>query len=390
MKNISGLFRFGATGVVALLLVVGSALWAQTAEENPPKHSPVHENVKNQDELSENYRQLKEQLRAAEQAIINNRLEAEAAASTRTAAITEKLDTLRQTVMNERERQQNESQRTAYERIQQQTMTQDLTRIVVFFGGAGMLVLCAIALLHWRGNQRMADYCAQLRSLPFADRQGLLPVGNDTLGHESVTLANQRLASMLDRMEQRVLELEHTVVPPTQNTTDEGAENAYPAPSTTDEGVSAAPGSPTPTAIDEGENVYDVPSSPTINEASLARIAALLAQGQALLNAKKSTEALACYDEILGLDANHAEALLKKGYALERLQHRDQALNFYDRAIQADQNLALAYIAKGGLCVRLERFDEALECYEQARHAGKMSMPRGVVGVSISDDWSAR
>ncbi len=38
------------------------------------------------------------------------------------------------------------------------------------------------------------------------------------------------------------------------------------------------------------------------------------------MSTSKVKEAVACYDEILKLNANHAEALVKKGSALEKLK----------------------------------------------------------------------
>ena len=97
-----------------------------------------------------------------------------------------------------------------------------------------------------------------------------------------------------------------------------------------------------------------------------ARITVLLGKGQSLLNLDQAEEALACFDEVLALDANHPEALVKKGAALERLRKLDEAVACYDRAIAADSSLTVAYLYKGGLFNRMERFSEALECYEQA------------------------
>jgi len=44
-----------------------------------------------------------------------------------------------------------------------------------------------------------------------------------------------------------------------------------------------------------------------------ARITVLLGKGQSLLNLDQAEEALACFDEVLALDASHPEALVKKG-----------------------------------------------------------------------------
>jgi tetratricopeptide (TPR) repeat protein len=364
MRDHSRLFRFGATCLVGCALALGPQARAQTAGEISPAKSPPPEKL-SQAELLESYRQLREQLHTAELAILNNRLEAEAAASARTAAITEKLDALRLAMAGERERRQSEAQQIAVEFVRQQAAAQDMNRtvlwLVVTFGGAGLLALFAITLLQWRGNKSVAKFSAQLQPLP--DPRAWLPAGSEPPGNERVALSNQRMLSVIDRMERRILELEHTVIPP----------------------ASAVPVEP-----DSQPKPVQSPSLDAAQTIQTARIAALLAQGRSLLNAKKAGEAAACYDEILSLDARHPEALVKKGTALEQLHQDSEALECYDRAIEADGGMALAYLSKGGLCVRLERFEEALECYEGALQAGKADQPTGVARrVSVMSDWTA-
>jgi tetratricopeptide (TPR) repeat protein len=80
----------------------------------------------------------------------------------------------------------------------------------------------------------------------------------------------------------------------------------------------------------------------------------------------KPQEALDCFDEVLALDPEHADALVKKGAALERLQRLDEAIECYDLAIARDNSLTMAYLYKGGVFNRMERYSEALACYELA------------------------
>jgi Flp pilus assembly protein TadD len=56
----------------------------------------------------------------------------------------------------------------------------------------------------------------------------------------------------------------------------------------------------------------------------------LLGKGQSLLNLDHAEEAVACFDQVLAIDANHAEAQVKKGAALERLRKLDEAIVCYD------------------------------------------------------------
>ena len=106
--------------------------------------------------------------------------------------------------------------------------------------------------------------------------------------------------------------------------------------------------------------------TPPVTAVETGRITGLIGKGQSLLNVDKAEEALACFDEVLTLDAQNAEALVKKGTALERLRKLEEAIECYNRAIVADGSMTIAYLYKGGLFNRLERFTEAMECYEQA------------------------
>lgn len=198
--------------------------------------------------------------------------------------------------------------------------------VAVAFGCVGLIAMLVTAVFQWRTMNRMTE--AQMRvQLPVSSQQGLLS-GTGVSG-KIVELSNQRLMAVIDRLERRVFELEHTAVKP----------------------------------LASGDVV---PEMPSLELEGTARIPALLGKGQSLLNADKPEDAAACYDEILKLHANHPEALVKKGAALERLKKDDEALRCYDRAIAADGTLTIAYLYKGGVFNRQERYNEALECYELA------------------------
>jgi len=154
----------------------------------------------------------------------------------------------------------------------------------------------------------------------------------------------QLLFGALTRLENRILELEHTTQ---AQLADRGnSQGGGVATSTTTPGT---PSSSEPNGTQHNDHV-----------------ALLLAKGQSLLNLDKVGEALACYDEILARVPNHPEALVKKGVVLEQLRLPDDALRCYDSAIAADSSMTVAYLQKGGLFNRLERYEEALQCYEEA------------------------
>jgi tetratricopeptide (TPR) repeat protein len=95
-------------------------------------------------------------------------------------------------------------------------------------------------------------------------------------------------------------------------------------------------------------------------------VAGLLAEGQALVVANELDKALKCYDTILTLHPDHAEAFVKMGSVLEKLGRNDEAFASYDCAIAVDDSMTMAYLQKGGLCNRLARYEEATRCYEKA------------------------
>ena len=363
MKKNASFSSAGAIGLTLLLFLASQReLRAQAATEIPPVKAAGPDEL-SQAELLKSYLHVREQLHSAELAIANNRLEAEATARAQAAAITEKLDAIKSVIATEREHQQAEALRTAAEQERQRVAAQETNRIVLWvaaaFGGVGLLTMLGTALLQWRGIKRMAQVTAQHQQLPVPGQAAWLSLGQGAASSDTVALSNQRLMSVIDRMERRILELEHTTIPP-------------------------AASAPLETIVE----------TPIARNAAIAgdqasRIAALLGKGRSLLNANKAKEAIACYDEILTVESNHAEALVKKGSALERLKQDHAAIECYDRAIKADRNMALAYLSKGGIFNRLQRFDEAVECYEQALRVEKEGKQNGVSRVSVSGDWPA-
>src|SRR5205809_374548 len=95
MKKIALLFQSGALCVVLACLTIATApLHAQAPAENAAARPPTADEL-SQTELLKSYLQVREQLHAALLAIINNRVEAEAAARAQAAAVGEKLEGIR-------------------------------------------------------------------------------------------------------------------------------------------------------------------------------------------------------------------------------------------------------------------------------------------------------
>jgi tetratricopeptide (TPR) repeat protein len=376
MKTAALLSRFGAPCLLVVCLAASPISGrAQTAADASAAKAPSPEQL-TQAELLRSYLELRNQLHAAQLAIVNNRVESETAARVQTAAITERLEAIKAAMAVERERHQAETQRLNAEREREQLETQRSLRTVLWvaaaFGGVGLLAVLLTPYLHLRAMNRMTDLTAARPQLGAAPEKDFLALEAGAVSDQAVTQSSKRLMSVIERMEKRIHELEHTAAPPLPAATAAAAPTATTTTTTVTSspatasvpGPAAAPG-PAPATNGTTDHARRGPDGSGQN----AWITVLMAKGRSLLSANKAQEAVTCYDEILKLDPHHAEALVKKGAALERMNRYEEALYCYDRAIDADRRMVLAYLHKGGVCNRLERYDEALHCYELALQA---------------------
>lgn len=216
MREISRFFRSGAVGTVVLSVAVGiSGLQAQsTPPATSTKTTPTEE--MGQVELTEAYRTMREQLRATQAAIVNNRFEAEASARAQTAAVTAKLEAMNAVLAAERKAHQAENDRMQFERENQQAEIQRSNRSVIWiataFGSAGLAAMLFAALFQWRAISRMADVVDRRVALPDSSEYNSLPA--PTSSSQAIALSTQRLMSTIERMERRIKELEHTPASP--------------------------------------------------------------------------------------------------------------------------------------------------------------------------------
>lgn len=341
MKHFALLFQSGALCVVLFLFVGRSELRAQSPTETPPAKTSNLDEL-SQAELLKSYLQVRDQLHATQLAIANSRAETEATARAQATAIAEKLEAIKSAMEAERQRMQVDTLRANAERERQQIESQRSNRTVLWvavgFGAIGLLAMLFMPLVQLRTINRIAEVANQRPSLP--PSAGLLTTESDALPNQTVALSNQRLMTVIERMEKRIFELEHTAVHP----------------------LSAA--TTVETKGTNGSDPYTHVAAAETDQAAL--ITVLLGKGKFLLSTNKASDAVACYDEILKLHPNHAEALVKKGAALEKMKQDDAAIRCYDRAIEVDQKMTLAYLSKAGACNRLGRYDEAMECYELA------------------------
>ncbi len=323
--------------VLALVCFATACFGAETASPTAVPNKPDETNTQ---ETLRAYLQLQEQLHATQLAIERNRKEASDAATDNAKAFASRLQGIEQALNSQR----------AQELEAMQSSNKAMLVVAGSFAALGFLAMLFMAYFQWRTISRLAEIAA---ALPAAHALGSEPpVAALGAGDEHLVTvgppgeSGQRLIGALERLEQRIYQLEHTPHPPLPEGASPGQATPHPAP---------ASGEP-PGAV----------TADTAVASDAASLTLLLGKGQSLLNLDKAEEALTCFDQVLALDPNHPDALVKKGAALERLRKLDEAIACYDRAIAADDSLTVAYLYKGGLFNRMERFNEALECYEQA------------------------
>ncbi len=311
--------------------------WAETGTAPVP---PAKTDETNAQETLRSYLQLQEQLHATSLAIERNRKEAELAASRSAEVLAERLQAIEQSLASQRTKELEAMQNT--NRI--------MVTVAGTFAGVGFIAMVLMAYFQWRTVNRLAEISIGMPAAAhvFGPSPALAALGTGSdmhlLAGGPAEQSNLRMLGAIEHLEKRIHELEHPGHPVSGDGNSGG--NGFittPAPGN---GETAAP------AAEAGPEV--------------ARISLLLGKGQSMLNLDDPEGALACFDEILSLKANHTEALVKKGAALERLRKLNEAIECYDRAIAADDSMTIAWLYKGGLFNRMERFSEALECYEQA------------------------
>src|ERR1700712_2096012 len=222
MREIPRFCRLGTVYFVLLFVAAGIVqLRAQTASRNSPPRPGSPEEL-SQTELQEAYRNLREQLRATQASIINNRFETEAAARDQAVAIAEKIEAMNATLAAERKSRQAESDRFEFVHDEQQAEIRRSNHSVVWvataFGSLGLLTMLLAAALQWRAINRMAQVVEQRLQVRGTGEYNLLPDSNNLVSGQVAALSTQRLVSAVDRMEQRIKELEHTAIHPSSVT----------------------------------------------------------------------------------------------------------------------------------------------------------------------------
>lgn len=219
--------RYRALRVVSGLILVTWSTgvgWSQASQGNgspasqpalpsssPQSGSTVREELGNA-ELVAAYHSVRDQLRATQAALLSERADADERARTQTFALNQKLESLRASLVEVNKRQQDDAARAEYELFRQQEAARQASRLALWIASAiGLAVLIGsliTANLLRRAMNRIADAVNVRPLLP--SHAGWLPLEAGIPSDQSVTAANQRLASALERIEQRIQDLEET------------------------------------------------------------------------------------------------------------------------------------------------------------------------------------
>ena len=255
------------------------------------------------EDIANNYLHIQEQIHESQLAIQKDQQAALDAAKSNADVLAARLQSLEDTVAKQRV-----SDADAARKTQQTTLF-----LAGAFGLAGLGIMLLMVYFQWRAFTQLAQISAQQHNV-LTNGNGIHQLG--ATGRATVETANAQLLNVVDRLEQRINELE-------------GGQKLLP------------------------EIVAAKPSD-------------LLTEGQKHLDANAPQAALECFDKFLAAHPERAEGLVKRAAALERLGREEEALDCYNRAIAADRSMVIAHLHKGGLLNRLRRYDEALNCYEQA------------------------
>jgi tetratricopeptide (TPR) repeat protein len=309
------------------------------AETSDPGNGTNDMSTEAQQQALRAYLQLQEQLHAAILIIETNRQEVAASSQRNLELLSTRLKLIEQALSVQMER---DSERT-------QKSSRMMIIMACVFGGFGLLAMVMTAFLLMRTMNRLAEISSAIPKAigGLGAGQAAAALGTGDPSIVTLPVESTRLLGAIERLEKRITELEAGTNPQLlPMVIEEQQGNGH---HQEEVAVSA------PTGITE-----------QVDSELQDRLSVILGKGQTLLNLGQSENALVCFDEVLSLNPDHAEALVKKGTALERLRRWEEALQCYDRAISVDSGMTLAYLYKGGVFNQLERFSEALACYEQA------------------------
>ena len=322
------------SAILGLLLVVAAATRTSADTNAVPTNSTAATNSASDAaslEILRAYLQIQDQLHSAQEAIEQNRQQSvDALGRMEKVIAAQKLDEMKDL---------------------QHSNSMMLIAAGVFTALA-FLVLLVTAFLQWSAVHRLAGttaVTASPRSLSPSLATSALGLNESALNGGAVAESNGRLLGILERLENRLAQMEGEL----------RIGRALPE----SNGDSHGQASPSMATMESaGVSLGATPAgSPEARAIGL-----LVKKGDSLMKLDQAADALACYEQVLANDSANADVLLRKGLALERLHRWPEALACYDIAIAVNQQLTMAYLYKAAVLNRLERYPEALECYELA------------------------
>jgi hypothetical protein len=352
------------TAVVALLVLCSSPPRVKSAEDPGPSAAPkAAESLTVDPRPSTN---VEAEIWFTRQALDELRRELEQSNARNAAAITSTLSLVE----------------SSLERMHQRHMesVQSSNRAILIvsatFAGVGFLCLILVSIVLMRAIGRFSEMAAVAPHhgplLGSGQPVAALGPGAMIASHSSAAEeAANRFQSAIDQLQKRIVELEHGAqAGPSESARPRSNGDRASSP------VKPTSESTTTTTVDiqpllPEDELASTATAETSSPASHASL--LLGKGQALLNMDATEPALRCFEEVLVLEPNNAEAFVRKGMTLEKMQDWERALESYDRAIAADGSMTVAYLYRGGVCNRLQRYREALESYEKALQTEKKS-----------------
>ncbi|MGA2246179.1 MAG: hypothetical protein ABSH48_14375 [Verrucomicrobiota bacterium] len=261
------------------------------------------------DEMTSNYLQIQEQLRAAQIAIEQNQDAALESSQSNALALAQRLQSLEQTVARQRD---NDAK------------TQQLTLVLAgIFGVMGLGTMLLMAYFQWRAFAQLAQISArQHAAISNSDAVHQLAAP----GRATVEASTAQLLSVVSRLEQRINELE-------------SGQKLLP------EIAAAKPAD----LLVEGQKYLDA-NAPlkalecfdSVLAAQPNRADAMVKRSAALEKLGRDDEALAGYNRAIAADATLIIAHLHKGGLLNRLRRYDEALNCYEQALLGQEKKARA------------------------------------------------
>ncbi|HZQ46497.1 MAG TPA: tetratricopeptide repeat protein, partial [Verrucomicrobiae bacterium] len=257
--------------------------------------------VINSQESLRSYLLIQEQLRNTQIAIEKNRQEAEAAALHNAEQLQTRLDGIQKSL--------------AAQRLDELKNIQKSNRTVLMAAGAfliiGFVVLIAAAFLQWTVVNRLA---AITTALPDSSLLGqgraaaALGMGDgEMVPGQALEQSSSRFLSLVERLEQRIQDMETSVQPHGHLTNGAGSNGGNGSNGALVFANGESHGSTNGAAHEPAAGSDEATGLPAVVDKA-GTVTSLLGKGQTLLKLDKPEAALACFDEALSIDPDNTDA----------------------------------------------------------------------------------